>query len=151
MACPQLSPGERARAELLADPHRPGREIAELAGCGQQTVHRVRRQLETIGAIPARIRPRPPAWHAPGLAPMPLELTDLGLCTRHPQPGLWTSRLPSDRARAISVCSACPVRSICAAWSIGLPPSDTAIYGGMMASQRLAARRQRAQAAQAAL
>lgn len=145
---PQLAsaPGERARAELLADPGRPDKAVAELAGVGHQTVHRVRRQLEAIGAIPVRARPRPPAWVTPGLAPMPLELSS-GSCVGHPHADWWSSRVLADRIAAVSVCSACPVRALCAAWSLSLPPSDSAVYGGLLASQRLAARRQRAAAA----
>jgi hypothetical protein len=84
-------------------------------------------------------------WHAPGLPVMPEQLAS-GSCTRHPEPDLWTSRALADRARAIAVCSACPVRVTCREWAVSLPPTDTAIYGGLWHTQRLAARRERAQA-----
>jgi hypothetical protein len=85
-------------------------------------------------------------WSAPGLPPMPEELADGALCARHPEPDLWTSRLPSDRARAQLICQRCPVKALCAAWSLSLPAADTAVWGGMGASQRVARKRQRAAA-----
>jgi transcription factor WhiB len=87
---------------------------------------------------------RPPAWHAPNLPVMPLELADDGLCTRHPEPDLWSSRRPSDRARAQQVCSACPVRVICQDWSLSLPVSDSSVWGGLNHAQRLILKRHRA-------
>jgi Transcription factor WhiB/Homeodomain-like domain len=138
----QTPVGERVRAELLADPGRTSREIAALAGCTRQTVHRMRHRLEAAGLIPERASRPPPAWRAPALPVMPPELAD-GLCTRHPEPDLWSSREPSDRAVALRVCRACPVQAICAAWSLALPVSDTAVWGGLTAWQRRAIRHRR--------
>jgi hypothetical protein len=76
---------------------------------------------------------------------MPEQLAD-GLCTRHAERDLWTSHALGDRARAIAVCSACPVRVICQEWSVSLPPTDSAVYGGLWHVQRLAARRERSAA-----
>jgi Transcription factor WhiB len=135
-----LAPGERARRELLADPTRPDKEIAALIGCSHQTVRRMRRQLMAAG--PARARP--PTWALQSLSVMP-ELAG-GLCVRHPEPDLWTSRALADRTRAIRVCQRCPVQAPCRIWALSLPVSDTAVWGGMSAAQRLAIRRQLAAA-----
>jgi hypothetical protein len=138
----QLSPAGRARAELLAGPHRQDREIARAADCHKVTVGRARRQLEAEGLIPVRGRPRPPDWHAPALPVMPPELAD-GLCTRHPEPDLWSSREPADRAVALRVCRACPVLAVCASWSLSLPASDSTVWGGLTAGQRRPIRHRR--------
>ena len=34
-------------------------------------------------------------------------------CTTHPEPDLWTSGNPADKARAMRVCAGCPVRTRC--------------------------------------
>jgi hypothetical protein len=52
----------------------------------------------------------------------------------------------ADRARAIHICQRCPVRPACMLWALSLPISDTAVWGGMSAAQRLALKRQRAAA-----
>lgn len=135
----QLSPAERAREELLEDPHRLNTEIARAADCHKVTVGRARRQLEEAGLIPVRGRARPPVWHVTCLPMMPEALAE-GLCTRHPEPDLWSSREPSDRAAALRVCRACPVQALCAIWSLSLPASDTTILGGLTPGRRRAIR-----------
>jgi hypothetical protein len=136
---------ERVRAELLADPGKTNRDIAELAGCARQTVQRTRRQLEAAGLVPVRASHRPPAWRAPSLPPMPTELA-WGACVGHERADWWTSKDPADRHQAIRVCQGCPVRAICASWSLSLPLSDCSIWGGLSHTQRQAIRRQRAAA-----
>ena len=133
------------RAELLAGPGRANTDIARAAGAHKVTVSRARRQLEEAGLIPVRGRPRPPAWHVTCLPVMPEALAD-GLCTRHPEPDLWSSREPSDRAAALRVCRACPVQAICAIWSLALPVSDTTVWGGLTPGRRRAIRHRLAKA-----
>lgn len=71
-------------------------------------------------------------WPAASRLPlMPKALTETGLCARHPDPGLWTSSRPSDRERAAAICAWCPALAACREWSLGLPWSDTTIYGGL--------------------
>jgi Transcription factor WhiB len=75
-----------------------------------------------------------------------------GLCTRPEFRGRywWTSDQPGERARALAVCSACPVRAPCAEWALRVTFKDTtAIYGGMTADARrkLSTARRRAGAA----
>jgi hypothetical protein len=137
----QQPASQRARALLLADPAAPSRDVAALVGCGRQTVHRVRRELEAAGLIPERASRPPPAWRVQQLPAMP-ELGS-GLCTRHPEPDLWTSSDPTKRAQAKRVCEGCPVRSACLSWALSLPATDTAVWGGLSPSQRLATKRRR--------
>jgi len=87
--------------------------------------------------------PRPPAQ--PSLPRQPDELRG-GLCRSHGEPGWWSSNRPSLREAAVHVCHSCPALQPCAAWSLALPGSDKAIYGGLSSAdrQRLAAKRQRA-------
>jgi hypothetical protein len=73
-----------------------------------------------------------------------------GKCSHHPQPGWWTSRSAPEREAAMHVCRSCPLREPCAAWSLSLPVTDTTIYGGMTATERIRARHERAAAAPAA-
>jgi Transcription factor WhiB len=142
-----LAPGQRARALLLADPSAAARDVAALAGCNRQTVHRARRRLEAAGLIPERASRPPPAWRVQQLPAMPEQLAS-GSCVGHPEPDLWTSSDPTKRAQAKRVCWACPCRAACLRWALSLPASDKAIYGGMSAHQRVAIRRwQRARAA----
>ena len=48
-----IGPGDRVRAEVLADAERSNVVIAALTGSCRDTVARARRQLEDSGAIPA--------------------------------------------------------------------------------------------------
>ncbi len=87
----------------------------------------------------ARLRP------AAGLPRQP-DLSQ-GTCSHHPHPDWWTSRSAPEREAAVRVCRSCPLREPCAAWSLNLPVTDTTIYGGMTANERILARRERAAAA----
>jgi Transcription factor WhiB len=142
------SPGERARAELLADPVRTDAQIAEAARVSISTAHRIRRLLEHAGMIAARPEPRPPVPFPvtiPPIAGMPRmpELED-GLCTRHPDPDLWCSDIWADRERAVSVCLRCPVQLACLQWALSLPPGAIgAVYGGLRPAQLARLRRDR--------
>ncbi len=51
----------------------------------------------------------------------------------------------SERKAAIAVCQVCPLRLACAEWSLSLPTTDHAVYGGMWSSERLRIRRERRQ------
>ena len=73
-----------------------------------------------------------------------------GLCARHPEPDLWSSKHPGDRVRAIAVCKRCPLRALCAEWALTLPVTDRAIYGAMWYAERLRARQGRQAAQEAA-
>jgi transcription factor WhiB len=139
----QQPASQRARALLLADPAATDKALAEAAGVGKHTVRRVRLALEAAGAIPVRHtwQTHPPVWHVPDLPPQP-ELAG-GLCTSHPQPDLWTSPQAADRAEARRVCRSCPLAVPCALWSLHLPDSDRAVYGGLTPAQRRAAKRRR--------
>ena len=66
-----------------------------------------------------------------------------GLCTTTPpaQRAWWTSEIRDEREAAARMCQGCPVRPDCTQWSLALPLSDPAIYGGM--SQRERTRRRR--------
>jgi WhiB family redox-sensing transcriptional regulator len=139
---PPLTPGQRARALLLADPSAPSREIARLAGCERQTVHRARRRLEAAGLIPARASHTPPAWRVRELPAMPAEMAG-GLCVGHSEPDLWTSPELADQRRAKRICGRCDARSACFRWSLTLPSSTYGILAGLTRGQRLAIKRQR--------
>jgi DNA-binding transcriptional MocR family regulator len=130
---------ERARAELLADSTRPDAEIASLIGGSRGTVARARQLLAAAGLISGRAG-RTPVPATPQLPARP-EL-DGALCATVADPGLWTSPRQADRAAAIRVCERCPVLDACRAWSMSLPTTDSAIYAGMNASERIAARRE---------
>jgi len=81
-------------------------------------------------------------------APPAPDLSD-GLCVIAPphQRGYWTSRSQPERTAARRLCERCPVIAACREWSLTLPVTDTAVYGGMSHEQRLAARRERQVAA----
>jgi hypothetical protein len=117
--------------------------IARLADCNRQTVGRARRQLEETGAIPARNRPPEPPVYTPILPKMPPEMAN-GLCTRAPDPDLWSSRRPAERAAAVKVCQRCPALEPCREWSLNLPVRDeSTIWGGMTGAQRIRLKRRR--------
>jgi hypothetical protein len=139
-----LTRGERARAELLRDPARTNQAIAELVGASRGTVARARQQLASAGLILGRTGHRVPTPAIPQLPSRPA--LDGALCATAPDPSLWASSHHADRQAAIAVCLACPVRAECASWSLSLPRADTAIYGGMTTTERIAARHQLAEA-----
>jgi DNA-binding transcriptional MocR family regulator len=134
---------QRARAALLAGPERSNRAIAALAGTSTTTVARARRLLAQAGLISGRAG-RTPVPAIPALPGRPR--LDGALCASHPRPGLWTSPRHADRAEAIQVCRQCPARLPCAQWALSLPSTVTGIYGGMMTSERVKARRELAAA-----
>lgn len=112
--------GARARAVLLAGHERPNDVIAAAAGVDVSTVRAVRRQLEAAGQI-TRWRVSSRAESQP-IPPMPLALLQRGSCTRHPQPGLWSSQDSAEQEAAAHVCASCPVLALCAAWRDQVPP-----------------------------
>lgn len=62
-----------------------------------------------------------------------------GECTRVPaaQAAWWTSSRPELRTAAAEICQVCPILLPCASWAVtALPVSDTAVYGGMSATER---------------
>lgn len=151
-------PGQRAEAELLADPARSNPIVADAARVHLHTVARVRARLESLGEIPVvtrherRRRPgsgagdqREPRGVAdsdltryPELPPQPPSMA-LGLCvTGHHDPDLWhPQRGGDDRGQqAIALCLQCPALADCAAWSLSLTSKDRAIYGAMTATER---------------
>jgi hypothetical protein len=83
-----------------------------------------------------------PAARWPVLPRQPRQLA-AGLCVGHPHRDWWTSDGHAEREAACHVCCACPVRGPCLAWSLHLPASDRAVYGGLSAAQRQQLARQR--------
>jgi transcription factor WhiB len=72
----------------------------------------------------------------PVLPPQPEALRD-GACTTHPEPGIWASNRPSERAAAIAICRSCVARPACLAWALTLPPGDNhLIWAGLSPRQR---------------
>jgi hypothetical protein len=72
-----------------------------------------------------------------------------GLCTRHPQPHLWTSPAsPAEREAAQHICGSCPALAECRAWSLSLRTLDDldVILGGLTADDRARIRRARQRA-----
>ena len=73
----------------------------------------------------------------------------------HPRgPRLWEStRCPSDRAEALSVCAVCPVLDPCREWALQLPAladREIGILGGLLVADRDRLRRARRAAARRA-
>jgi Transcription factor WhiB len=135
---------ELIRRELLADPERPNKVIAELAGVSATTVSRTRHQLAEAGLISGRGGRTP----IPAIPVLPLRpALDGALCAQPgADPGLWTSPRPADRQAAIATCWRCPALDACRSWALSLPTTDTAIWGAMTSSERVAARRELASA-----
>jgi hypothetical protein len=135
------SPADRARLVLLDDATLTNAEVALRARCKPSQAARVRQCLVELGVImPSRVLPP----RAPGPRAMPRMPWLAGAaCIGHPG-RWWTSPDPADRAKAIEACASCPVREPCLDWAVSaLPQDDTAIYGGLTASQRLLLRYQR--------
>ena len=53
-------------------------------------------------------------------------------CAHHPEPELWTSGQPADKVRAIRVCRACPVRTVCRDESV---TETYGVWGGVDRAQ----------------
>jgi hypothetical protein len=53
----------------------------------------------------------------------------------------WTSEARDERSYAAILCQRCPVQPECATWSLALPITDTAVYAGLSAAERLRAKR----------
>jgi Transcription factor WhiB len=80
---------------------------------------------------------RPARWPVPLRVPLqPRGLADTGLCARHPHPEWWTSSRPLERETAAAVCGWCPALEACRTWSLSLPSTDNAVYGGLDARKR---------------
>lgn len=95
---------------------------------------------------PRKADPSHPPPQIQPLPPMPEEIRLGGLCT---QPDLrpahryvWTSDREEDREIARRYCRACSVRMICMGWSLSLPVTDNAIWGGMSQTERLRRKRE---------
>jgi hypothetical protein len=89
-----------------------------------------------------RIRPATERWPSPPELPPPPDFSQ-GWCTRV-KPGMrsiWTSSVPAERRAAQYMCSSCPVREPCTAWSLSLPASDPSVYGGLSHHERIKRRR----------
>ena len=158
--------GERAQAELLADPARSNLIIADLADCHAETVIKARRELERLGAIPVvgrwQRRRRPGSGRGDQYAartgrtdgglerftelpPQPASMAQ-GLCVSHADPDLWNSGLiPARRKQAIAIClTPCPALADCREWSLCLPTTEKfAVYGGLSSVARIRLRKQR--------
>lgn len=128
------SPADRARAGLLDDATRSNREIALAVRTTPRIVQAARHQLTSVGVLPPSPFPRhrPPRFKELPRQPWLAE----GACVGR-LPSLHTSDDPADRAEAVRVCEQdCPVLIQCQTWSLSLPQSDLAIYGGLNASGR---------------
>ncbi len=66
----------------------------------------------------------------------------LGICASEVA-DWWTSDDIYERRLAIQLCAMCPVREPCGDWSLNLPDSDAAIYGGLMTYQRRRLKKER--------
>jgi WhiB family redox-sensing transcriptional regulator len=101
-------------------------------------------------SVPLYKQPHAPEpWpNVPGMAPRP-DLS-LGRCTTMACPEWWTSRDPGEREAACHACSSCPVLAACREWSLTLPLSDHAIYGGLTQNGRIRERARRRKAAELA-
>ena len=138
------SPADRAREALADDPSRTDREIALAVRSTPAIVASARRELTAAGVLPAAPFPQ---RHPPRFKDLPCQPPELarGTCAGHPDADCWTSSDPERREFARNVCRfACPVTVACFEWSLSLPESDTAIWGGTTASDRIRIRAQRA-------
>jgi hypothetical protein len=69
--------------------------------------------------------PEPPDWSRARCATAPASIQ-----------GYWTSSDEAERGYARAICQRCPVREPCEQWSLALPYTDSAIYGGMSTHER---------------
>ncbi len=74
------------------------------------------------------------------MPPMP-DLRE-GRCASHPHPDWWTGSR-DQRLAARLVCMRCPLLAACAEWSLSLPCSDIAVWGGMSVAERIERKRAR--------
>jgi hypothetical protein len=140
--------GELARVELLRDPRRSNGLISDAAGCSPGIVATARRDLQAAGLVPvidtrdAKVPKRP---KEPATAALP-RMPDFsaGRCFFHPHSDWWTSDDRNERDLARRACLSCPLLAQCAEWSLSLPNSDAAIYGGMTSSERRVRKSERA-------
>jgi WhiB family redox-sensing transcriptional regulator len=124
----------RCGTVITFDP-RKGPRRACSARCGMALGRELRREQQQTGESPSRWPP------VTGLPPAPD--FSKGLCTtvKPDQRRYWTSSDPGEREAAAHMCAGCPVREPCTQWSLALPVSDPAIYGGMSADERRRRRR----------
>jgi hypothetical protein len=113
----------------------PARQFCS-AGCRNANSHALGHQL--------RPRSGDPGHHPPPVISLPPAPDwSRATCTTAPA-GIrpyWTSDDREERSYARVLCGRCPVRPECEVWSLALPVTDNAIYGGMSQIQRLKARR----------
>jgi hypothetical protein len=138
------SPADRARAALIDDASRSNREIALAVRSTPAIVKRARIRLTALGVLP----PSPvPQRHFPAHKALPRPPRDLmeGACVGSPHPDAWAAGAdPADAILAAITCAGCHVLLACREWSLHLPQSDLAIYGGWGAPDRERERRARA-------
>jgi Transcription factor WhiB len=138
------SPADRAREALLDDATRSNAEIAFAVRSTPQIVKAARAELASYGLLPATPYPqrRFPGHKA---LPRPPEALMEGACVGHPRPEAWTDpATPADQITAALTCAGCHVLHQCREWSLSLPTSDLATYGGWGASDRERERLRRA-------
>ena len=129
MPCP------RCGTVITFDPRKGPRKACS-GRCGMALGRAQRQRQRASGESPNRWPPP-----VPELPPAP-DFSQ-GWCTRvkpHMR-SIWTSSDPGDREAAAFMCSSCPVREPCEAWSLALPASDPAIYAGLSQAERVRRRR----------
>lgn len=157
---PGTNTAARARitAELRRDAARSDYMVAAVSGASQCLARVVRRELEGSGQIATALPPgRARRQQRPAVQPYAPRLPrqpDLsaGRCS---SPGVnadwWSPRDQAEREAAVWMCRSRPLLAACAEWALSLSVTDTAIYCGMAANERIRARRERAAAVPAAL
>ena len=104
---------------------------------------------EVPAPVALRITPPSPVpqRHFPAHKALPRPPRDLmeGACVGSPHPDAWAAGAdPADAILAAITCAGCHVLLACREWSLHLPQSDLAIYGGWGAPDRERERRARA-------
>jgi hypothetical protein len=127
--------GQRALAELRANPSRTLREVAQAAGCAHPTVLRSRRVLERAAAQRAEA-----AWRALCLRQPERPLVPCQPYMPRPVPEFprgWHRESPA----ALNLCRRyCPILAHCRDWALSQPPAP-GVLGGLTLRERQAARR----------